>query len=71
MHGEEKQAEVDLRGSAHRGTLELGWSHDVNASKKEGFGPSDECGLVSNDDIDVPSSAGICLTCQAWRRGAV
>lgn len=45
----------------------MGWPQDVNAEKKEGLGPSDECGLVSNDDIDVPSSAGICLTCQAWR----
>lgn len=32
----------------------MGWSHDVNASKKEGFGPSDECRLVSNDDIMFP-----------------
>lgn len=41
--------------------------HRMNAEKKEGLGPRDECGSVSNDDIDVPSSVGICLTCQAWR----
>ena len=41
----------------------------MNAEKKEGLGPSDKCGLVSNDDIDVPASAGVCLTCQAWRWG--